>query len=266
MPQINEIAHGQDIGKKAGYDYIFLSCSMCNKPRWVKTILVSHPNYKNICRDGCQQRVRAYHNHSFNNLYWDGKSELIINMQKSSTELLKMGVKIPDYNNSMMEWHECPQCKDRYWRALRSNGRKTNSPICFKCTRINNGKMMQGERSPQWKGGRRIDKASGYINLRVNPDNPYYEMSDNGRIREHRLVIAQSLGRLLQPYEVVHHKGTLYPQGSNEDKQDNRIENLELLNPITHLPHSRLSLRVKQLEIENGLLKEELAELKSKIK
>ena len=42
----------------------------------------------------------------------------------------------------------------------------------------------------------------------------------------HRVIMENHLGRLLEPYEVVHHK--------NENTKDNRIENLELMTNSSH--------------------------------
>ena len=46
--------------------------------------------------------------------------------------------------------------------------------------------------------GRSIDKyKSGYVKLRIRPDNPFYSMSYRGTMLEHRYVKAKSLGRAL---------------------------------------------------------------------
>jgi hypothetical protein len=63
---------------------------------------------------------------------------------------------------------------------------------------------------------------------------PYRKISVAGRkIDEHRYVMEQALGRKLERHEEVHHK--------NEDKHDNRIENLEVKPKLEHFEHHRPS-------------------------
>lgn len=76
---------------------------------------------------------------------------------------------------------------------------------------------FRGKNNPRWKGGRILDK-TGYVLLHM-PDHP--DCNHIGYVREHRLVMERHLKRRLLDSEVVHHK--------NREKQDNRIENLELL-------------------------------------
>ena len=64
----------------------------------------------------------------------------------------------------------------------------------------------------------RIYDEDGYILLRIK-DHP--NSNPNGYIREHRVVLEESLGRLLRREELVHHV--------NGVRDDNRIENLLLL-------------------------------------
>jgi hypothetical protein len=70
--------------------------------------------------------------------------------------------------------------------------------------------------NPRWQGGRVIDD-DGYVLIK-RPDHPHCDR--HGYVREHRLVMEATLGRLLLPTEVVHHK--------DGNRQDNRPGNLEL--------------------------------------
>jgi len=72
----------------------------------------------------------------------------------------------------------------------------------------------------QWMGGR-VRNGQGYITILVDRGHwlrPY--ANSNGRMLEHRFVMAEKLHRALLSSEYVHHK--------NGDKEDNRLDNLEL--------------------------------------
>lgn len=86
-----------------------------------------------------------------------------------------------------------------------------------KCADINHKITFRGNKNPAWVGGRYINR--GYVCV-YEPNHPYAVMGKY--VTEHRLVMEEYLGRYLEPEEVVHHK--------NGNKEDNRIENLELFN------------------------------------
>jgi len=81
-----------------------------------------------------------------------------------------------------------------------------------------------------WKGGKKKTK-NGYIQLR-RPLHPF--CNKDGYIYEHRVIMELYLGRYLKSNEVVHH--------INDNREDNRIENLKLLSDnkehfVLHMRH-----------------------------
>ena len=93
---------------------------------------------------------------------------------------------------------------------------------------------------------------SGYVLIRVYPDNPFFTMADKqGYVREHRLVMAQHLGRPLLRTEIVHHRPDVA-------KDDSRIEVLYLM------PNSKD--HSKYIPCSNCELKKEIRLLRWEVK
>lgn len=93
-----------------------------------------------------------------------------------------------------------------------------------------------GRENGRWNGGRRLK--DGYVMVYA-PDSP---MADTQKyVYEHRLVMAEWLGRDLLSSEVVHHV--------NGDKTDNRIENLMFFS--THAKHRKYEM-AKQRALRGG--------------
>ncbi len=187
-----------------GYWYVPVRCGCCGETRVVSNSCASKKEFSGLCR-----RCRMIERHRF--------------ASKSGTEMLPSG--------SVIYWDD--QTNDKYGQRVvlvRCGGplcdghtryvaaRRAQAPdftgFCSRCSRY-------GSRSSSWKGGR-ILNGSGYVKIWLPPDHPFHCMANKqGYCYEHRLIMAEHLGRPLTTDEVVHHL--------NGDKHDNRIENLRLL-------------------------------------
>lgn len=109
-------------------------------------------------------------------------------------------------------------------RAVKTNRRHIHTFLKREGVKKVFPQWRSGSGNGNWRGGRRDDK--GYV-LIYKPDHPHARA---GCVPEHRLVMEEKLGRILDRKEVVHHK--------DRNKKNNHPDNLELFeNNTKHLKH-----------------------------
>lgn len=208
MPEIGEIKHGRDIGLKSPNDkYIGTACVICGVVNWTPYRRRGVKPYK--CTRCCRLGGKLSHANRPPTLAEIGQI-------KTGEEL---GFK---YTKQSYIGEVCPNCSNLRWVQVKDAGKRQK---CVKCKLAG----RYGEQSHSWKGGRRVNRY-GYVEVKLTPESPYWEMAcKTGYIREHRLVMAQLLGRCLKGWEEVHHKGVHYPLCTKENKADRSPENLQLV-------------------------------------
>ncbi len=142
----------------------------------------------------------------------------------------------------------CSECGNPRWVALARH--KRNPRICQKCSDFKKGLKRRiafmGQGNPAWKDCGRYELGSGYVDLLLRPDNFFLAMANcKRRVKEHRFVMAEHLGRCLQTWEIVHHK--------NGIRDDNRIVNLQL---VSDLGHKQLTFLEKKIDKQSEMIDE----------
>ena len=127
--------------------------------------------------------------------------------------------------NKFWTFIACPECGTQRWVPL--HGGKTKYVLCAKCSQSWQKDKYSSDNSKMWRGGRIVNDR-GYVLIYVDDDDEFACMRMAGKhyVYEHRLVVAKHLGRPLKSHEIIHHV--------NRVKDDNRIENLEMMDRHEH--------------------------------
>lgn len=138
----------------------------------------------------------------------------------------------------------CGECGKEEW-IFRCNAFKENvTGLCRHCSSVLSVEKMnlirttaKGTQCGRYKKGYYISH-NGYRYVSLHSEHPLRSMAGSKRsVGQHRLIMAEHLGRILSRHEIVHHK--------NGDKEDNRLENLEILNRAKHMDIHREEIRSK---------------------
>lgn len=236
MPDIGEIRTAEELGyhfKGAKYiKYIYTTCEMCDRKRWSQ-LKKGQPAEKR-CHACINRKVKLVHKGT---------------LEKSEIGDVRRAKEIGRKSTLSYIWHACIDCGKERWVGL-----KHGEPQKLKCKSCGQKGNKRG-----WKSGH-YKNADGYVMAYVEPNSFFTPMCSKNALNhalEHRLVMAKHLGRNLHSWEIVHHK--------NGIRDDNRIENLQLVSDdrhkqITILENkiNHLEKRVTLLEAENVLLQQEL--------
>ena len=183
---------------------------------------------------------------------WRGSKKWLLPLVSCGESMRSLGdIRITGKGYLKWVWGACEGCNKERW--VRMVEGQPISKLCRSCAH-------KGKPSNHWKGGR-VTVIGGYIGIWVAPNDFFYPMARRrgaglrSYVLEHRLVMAKHLNRCLLPWEIVHHK--------NGIKDDNRLENLELL-PTTK-KHTEKHLPLLKLQIELAKRDKRITELLQEI-
>lgn len=132
---------------------------------------------------------------------------------------------------------DCAECSKEF-RTYPSKLKLGRGKYCSKDCSDKNTLIKKGQTLSPENKFKKGQKAHNYIGSRLTiarsggkpykliyaPEHPHATKA--GYVREHRLVMEEHLGRLLELHEIVHHK--------DSDTLNNDISNLEVMSKVEH--------------------------------
>lgn len=261
MPEIGEICRAKELGYKTRCNYVWHACEKCGKTRWSQqhginagrglvcvrcSVRRRMPLKVILTCETCGKQFELYPSRATKRKrYFCSRACRGVSQRTVLPRITRTGVppvvgeirsgkdigrgKLGRTSKQAYSWQPCKMCGKARWISHRwfLIGK---SKICQRCYHNNH---LTKENHPGWKGGR-YTRPDGHVMVHVDrSDQPWFKMvgyesktQDYGYILEHRLVMAKYLGRVLSQKEVVHHR--------NGVKDDNRIENLEVMAHFAH--------------------------------
>ena len=135
---------------------------------------------------------------------------------------------------------ECVDCGKEDWvKLIKHKPKSIRCTACtFRITQIKIARRLAGNPCTETETG---IIESEYRIVTIPKSSKFYPMANSkGIVKEHRLIMATHLDRCLTQDEAVRH--------INKEKQDNRIENLEIGTPHKHKKEQRSTSVKKRYE------------------
>lgn len=192
----------------------YINCVICNKKTKLNTIQIQSGKAK-YCSHKCEKSLSK--GRFFKNGYICVKSNHSKNYDGYYYEHILI---MENHINRFLEKHEIVHHKD----GNRANNALDNLQLMSKSEHAKLHFPCSGVVSNYYQLPNGMSFERGYIRI-WNPSHPMARK--NGYVFAHRLVMSEYIGRYLTKSEIVHHK--------NGNRQDNRIENLELLSKTEHI-------------------------------
>lgn len=197
-----------------------------------------------LCECGCGQEVRKPIYRFFGPGH--NRRKMNVNYDIPVSELLRL------YEKERLSADKIAEIYNISTKSVLTRLRQNNIP-----RRVNAG-GLRGVDSYSWRGGRFYHQ-HGYVIRTLERNDPFLCMADkNNQLPEHRLIMARQLNRPLAKSEIVHHK--------NDIKDDNRIENLELLSSVGEHTLKTMTCRNCELRKDIRLLKWQIKEQNEQIR